>query len=170
MQRRAIVLGAVAAAVLAACAREQEQAPAAEDAAPPDADPTEAVRAIYDPYFGRGVQRGELREQAPWSAELWSRLEAMIARSNEINEPILDFDPFADAQDGELANLNLSTIFIVHGSNAGVRAQFTNSGEPREVIYDLVWENDGWRVDNIRTSQWDLRQIAAAPNAAAIAQ
>jgi hypothetical protein len=34
-------------------------------------------------------------------------------------------------------------------------------GRPTEIVYDLIWENGGWRVDNIRTSAWDLRRIAA---------
>lgn len=170
MHRRAIVLG-VAAAALTACSRQQDKAAEAEteaEAAPPEADPAAFVRALYEPYLTGGALP-EFRRR-PWSARLRSELDAMIARSNAINEPILDFDPIIDAQDYELRSLNVIPIFRVEAANAGVRAQFVNMGEPREVIYDLVWEGGGWRIDNMRTSVWNLRQIAAAPNADAIRQ
>ena len=168
MHRRAILFGAAAAA-LAACSR-QEGKTVDVPPAPAAPDPAGVVRGLYGPYLGEGAQAREFRDQAPWSADLWRQLEAMIARSNAINEPILDFDPVMDAQDGALTDLNVTTDAVTENSHAVVRARFTNLGEQKEVLYDLVWENNGWRVDNIRTSAWDLRQIAAAPNAAAIAQ
>lgn len=162
MHRRAIVLGAAAAA-LAACSRQQTKTE--EPATAPAPDPAAIVRELYGPYLGERAQPAEFRDQAPWSVDLWRQLEAMIARSSAINEPILDFDPVIDAQDGAPANLNVTTDAVAENSHAVVRASFTNLGEPKEVIYDLVWEDGAWRVDNIRTSAWDLRQIAAAPSA-----
>jgi hypothetical protein len=157
MHRRAIVLGAAAVAALAACTRQQN----AETEAPPAPDPAAVVRAIYEPYLTEGAQFPDFRDQAPWSADLWRQLEAMTERSNALNAPILDFDPAIDAQDAELTNLNIATDSVVENSHATVRATFTNMGRPTEIVYDLIWENGGWRVDNIRTSAWDLRRIAA---------
>jgi hypothetical protein len=91
------------------------------------------------------------------------QLEAMSARSQAMGEPILDFDPLIDAQDYQLSDLNVTTDAVVENSHATVRASFNNNGQPAEVLYDLIWENGAWRVDNIRTSNWDLRQIAAGP-------
>lgn len=51
---------------------------------------------------------------------------------------------------------------MVQDANAGVRAEFTNFGDPKVVRYDLVWEGGGWRIDNISTGSWNLRQIATA--------
>ncbi len=62
----------------------------------------------------------------------------------------------------ELANLIVSPVFMVQDANAGVRAEFTNFGDPKVVRYDLVWEGGGWRIDNISTGSWNLRQIATA--------
>ena len=64
------------------------------------------------------------RDQAPWSAGLWAQLEAMMARSQARNEPILDFDPVIGAQDHQLANLNVATEAISENSHAVVRASF----------------------------------------------
>ena len=49
-----------------------------------------------------------------------------------------------------------------------MRVTFNNATTPTNIIYDLIWEDDRWKVDNIRGEGWDLRQIAAAPNADAI--
>jgi hypothetical protein len=165
MHRRAIILGSVSVAVLAACSRQEQKAETPTAAAP---DPAAVIRPLYDRYFTEGAEFPEFREQAPWSADLWAQLEAMVARSNAINEPILDFDPLIDAQDYQLSNLNVTTEAIAENSHATVRASFTNGPRPTEVVYDMIWEGGAWRVDNIRTAMWDLRQIAAAPNADAI--
>lgn len=165
MHRRKLLLGAAALAALAACSREAAKAPQT-----PAPDPAAAIRPLYDRYMTDGAQFPDFRNQAPWSADLWRQLEAMTQRSEALNEPILDFDPLIDAQDYQLSDLNVRTESVVENSHATVRAAFTNIGRPTEMVYDLVWEDGAWRVDNIRTATWDLRQIAAAPNADAIGQ
>lgn len=170
MDRRNFVIAAAAA--LAACSRpnEKTEAPAGEGAGRAITDPAMVIRQLYDPYLTEGATFPSFREQAPWSNELWALLEAMTARSQAINEPILDFDPLIDAQDYQLTNLNVATDGMVEASHATVRASFQNAGQPAEVLYDMVWEDDRWKVNNIRTAAWDLRQIAAAPNADSIPQ
>ncbi len=157
MRRRDFVIVAGAAA-LAACSPPASEAPEASSAAP---DPADTIRPLYDPYLTEGASLPGFEHQAPWSASLWETLQAMMARSQARGEPILDFDPLIDAQDYQLANLNVTTESVVENSHATVRASFVNAGAISEVIYDLVWENGSWRVDNIRTSRWDLRVIAA---------
>lgn len=170
MHRRAIILSAGAIAVLAACSRQNETKADTETPAPPAPDPATVIRPLYDRYLTEDAEFPAFRDQAPWSASLWAQLEAMTARSEALNEPILDFDPLIDAQDYQITNLNVATEALAENSHATVRASFANAGRPTEVVYDMVWENDGWRVDNIRASNWDLRQIASAPNADAIPQ
>ena len=158
MRRRAILLAAAGLAALAACSRQETKAP--ETQAPAAPDPAATIRPLYDRYLTEGAEFPDFRNQAPWSADLWRQLEAMTQRSEARNEPILDFDPLIDGQDYQLSNLNVATEGMVENSHASVRASFTNMGRPTEIVYDLVWEDGAWRVDNIRTSTWDLRQIA----------
>jgi hypothetical protein len=115
-----------------------------------------------------GAEFPSFEDQAPWSASLWAVLSAMTQRSEQINEPILDFDPLIGAQDYQLSNLNVANEAISEGSHAVVRVRFDNATTPTNIVYDLIWEDGGWKVDNIRGEGWDLRQIAAAPNADAI--
>jgi hypothetical protein len=166
MHRRAFVLIAAAAA-LAACTPPQEKS-----ATPPaDAsDPAATIRPLYDRYLTPNAEFPDFEHQAPWSRDLWAQLSAMSARSQALNEPILDFDPLIDAQDYELSNLNVTTDGVVADSHAVVRAAFLNGPRAAEVVFDMIWEDGAWKVDNMRGGGWDLRQIAAAPNAAAIPQ
>ena len=176
MRRRDLILGVGAAAALAACQRQEQKAdtPAAGGAGGDAAggagramtDPAMVVRQLYDPYLTPNATFPAFRDQAPWSAGLWAQLEAMMARSQAHNEPILDFDPVIGAQDHQLANLNVATEAISENSHAVVRASFTNLGRGEEIVYDLIWEGDRWKVDNIRGRDWDLRQISQQGEAA----
>ncbi|MEQ1492260.1 MAG: DUF3828 domain-containing protein [Terricaulis sp.] len=165
MRRRELML-ALGAAALAACTPPQAEAPANRTAT----DPAGVIRPLYDRYMTPDAQFPSFQEQAPWSSSLWAVLSAMTQRSEQINEPILDFDPIIGAQDYQLSDLNVVNEAVSEGSHSVVRATFKNAGTTTEIIYDLIWEDDRWKVDNIRGEGWDLRQIAAAPNADAIPQ
>lgn len=150
---------------LAACAQPAPEAPppVAEAAIP---SPEEVIRPLYDRYLNPTdpavTTYPALPDQAPWSADLRAKIIDMMARSNAANEPILNFDPFVNAQDGDTANLNVTTDAVAENSHAVVRAAFTQTGSPDEVLYDLIWEGGAWRIDNMRHAQWDLRQIVTS--------
>ncbi|MGE0742440.1 MAG: DUF3828 domain-containing protein [Hyphomonadaceae bacterium] len=152
---------ALAGAALGACSRQAEKGEAPVEAAVEYPDPAAAIRPLYDPYIVEGEAFPAFEQQAPWSRDLWTSLEAMMVRSNARNEPILDFDPVIGAQDYQLAGLDVTTEAVVPNSHAVVRARFSNLGQSEEILYDLVWEGEAWRVDNIRGADWDLRAIAA---------
>lgn len=157
MDRRAFVLMAAA---LAACERQEAKAPEEPPAAPAP-DPAEVVRAVYAPYFVENGPIPHLREQAPWSADMGARIDAMIARAQAAEEPVVDFDPIINAQDYQLTALAVTTDGVVENSHAVVRAHFSNMGHEEEILYDMVWEGGAWKVDNLRQANWDLRQVLA---------
>lgn len=165
MRRRSFII-AIAAALAACSPSPQDQAPASPA---PSSDPAAIIRPLYDRYTTPNATFPDFEHQAPWSADLWAQLSAMSARSEALNEPILDFDPLIGAQDYQLSNLNVTADSIVPDSHAVVRAAFENAGTHTEIVYDLIWEGGAWKIDNMRGDGWDLRQIAAAPNADAIA-
>ncbi|GAM96507.1 hypothetical protein U91I_00126 [alpha proteobacterium U9-1i] len=159
MLRRALF--GFALAVLAACsppAGKQDDPPAVV------ADPAETIRPLYDRYMTDPAVTTfpTLEEQAPWSASMRQTLVDMMARSQAANEPILDADPFVLAQDWQISAVAVATESVVANESAVVRANIVNMGAPRDVTYDLVWEDGGWRVDNIRADGFDLRQVAAS--------
>jgi hypothetical protein len=159
-------MGLALAAALAACGPRTEQAEApAPDAQRAITDPAPVVRALYEPYLVPDGRTPGLLDSAPWSARMRGELEAMMARSEALGEPILNFDPLINAQDWVLGDVNAVTEAIVEASHATVRASFLNGGHREEVVYDLIWEDDRWKVDNVRGSEWDLRAIVTAPAA-----
>lgn len=125
-------------------------------------DPSAIVLQLYEPYAVPDGSVPALLEAAPWSARLHGELAAMLARARAQGEPILDFDPIINAQDYHLGAVAAAPEAVVEGSHAVVRARFQNGGLNEEVVYDLVWQDDRWKVDNIRTPDWDLRAIATS--------
>lgn len=156
MLRRTMLLAA-AASIAAACSRQAAQP------APSGPDPAEAIISIYAPYMAPNAPFPDFEHQAPWSQDLWAQMQAMMARSREIDEPILNFDPVINAQDGGVSALAVTTDAVAYGSHAVVRARFVNLGRQEEILFDLIWENDAWRVNNIRHAEWDLREIITPP-------
>ena len=159
LHRRALLAGTLSAAAVAACT--PPQAENTETAAV--TDPSAVIRPLYDRYLTPDAQFPEFREHAPWSNAMWTEISGMTARSEALNEPILDFDPIIGAQDYQLSDLTVTTEAAVQNSHAAVRARFTNIGAPQEIVFYTVWEGEGWRVDNITGADWDLRQIVAGP-------
>lgn len=151
------LLLALAVALSACGAREAGNTPA--DAARAIPDPAPVVRAIYEPYLDAEAAPRPLIEAAPWSRSLSALIEGLEARVIEEEAPILDFDPLIDAQDWQLSDVSAETESLVEASHASVRARFTNSGAAQEVSYDLIWEDERWKVDNVRGPAWDLRSI-----------
>ncbi|MGD9968258.1 MAG: DUF3828 domain-containing protein [Hyphomonadaceae bacterium] len=160
MRRRELML-ALSAAVLAACQQEQTdiETPSADVASGAITDPAVVVRQIYDAYLADGDRPPSYRQAVPWSAQMTADLAAMDARVPAGESGPLEADPVIDGQDYALSDVSTVTDGVVEGSHAVVRASFTNIGERREVIYDLVWQDNRWKVDNIRTAQWDMRNI-----------
>jgi hypothetical protein len=159
MKRRAFVLTA-AAALAASCSPPQQSAAPENTPAGDYPDPAETIRPLYERYMDPNAAFPALLDQAPWSPAMRGALEAMIARSQAEQAPILDFDPFINAQDYQISAVTVATEGVVANSHATVRAAFVNAGAPDEVLYDLVWEGEAWTVDNVRHEGWDLRQIA----------
>jgi hypothetical protein len=161
MKRRYFLMGA-ALVVVAACSPPAATTEATTEA-PAVTDPAELIRPLYERYMTPAASTTfpTFENQAPWSSDLWAQLSAMTARSEERQEPILDFDPFIGAQDYELSNVTVTTDAVSENSHAVVRAHFTNLGQETTVLYDMIWQNNEWRVDNMRGDGWDLRQVAA---------
>lgn len=160
MRRRDLILGAAA---LAACSPPQQTS---EPQAAAGGDPADVVRAVYEPYLAESDENlPGLVDRAPWSASLRPLVEraAYFEPGESIDPDGLTFDPFLSSQEWGIENndLNVTTEAVVPGSHAVVRARFNRD---MEVVYDMIWEDGGWRIDNMRSGGgedgWDLRRIA----------
>lgn len=130
-------------------------------AAPVFDDPAGLIEYAYEPYES-GVFPEDVTELfSPTLKQLW---EGMVARSADLEMPLLDFDPFVDGQDYEISELVISHP-AVDGDSAIVAVSFLNFGEPRELRYTLVRRVEGWKIDDIESLAgefpWRLSELLA---------
>lgn len=113
--------------------------------AQPFETPEALLEAFYQPYFTDNFSDDEsaLRSQA---------LNTLYA-ADEANTPAgelgaLSFDPYVDGQDYQLSNFVIGEAKI-DGDQAVVDVSFDNFDQPVELTYELVFEDDGWKIDDV---------------------
>jgi len=107
--------------------------------------PEALLDAFYEPYF-----TGEFYEdETPFRS---AALQALYDRDAEITPDgelgALSFDPYIDGQDFDVADFSIDAV-AEDGNLATAGVSFTNFGEPRQLVYDLVFEDGGWRIDDM---------------------
>lgn len=122
-------------------------------AAPADTSAHDFVAAIYDTYVGKngnGIaldsEQTVRRYFEPALAALIRRDQAEAARRNE--PPMLDFDPFVDAQDWDIAAFDV-TVSDGGPGQAKATVKFENSGKETLVALDLVKLGNAWKISDI---------------------
>jgi hypothetical protein len=96
-------------------------------------------------YFGPELAKAMLRDRTD------------AKKRNEV--PLLNGDPFIDAQDWEIADLKIEMQPGTTRRNATGVVTFTNAGEPRAVTVDLIKTGDGWRIYEINAPSGSLRGL-----------
>ena len=132
-----VLLAAFALPVLSAPANDSPQALLKElyrvhaQGEGPILDPTgQKVRRIY------------------FTPDLAAALDRELNRPDPEEMGKLDFDPFYNAQDTELGEMDIA-VPKVSGKQTTAIVRFTNFGENMEIVYRVVQEKQGWRIDDI---------------------
>ena len=132
---------------------------ATAESAPPQA----FVDAIYKHYLGKDLKGLALSSAAVirryFAPPLSDAIVKDFAAAHKAGEvPLLNGDPFIDAQDWEISNLK--TAVKSTGSNTAVAiVTFVMFMEPRTITLDLVNTPAGWRITDIRWAKGSLRAI-----------
>ncbi len=141
LKRRTIMLGILFAAV------------AAPFATAADAAARAFVASIYDAYKGKNGNGVALdsdsavrRRFEPSLAALIRKDQKEAARRDEVGT--LDFDPFVDAQDWDIAAVDIA-MNETAPDKATATVNFTNSGKPITIVLDLVKIKNDWRIGDI---------------------
>jgi len=156
--RRTVILGAVCAPLALGL-----PAPAA------DASALAFVDDIYSAYKGKDAkghpldgERAIRRYFEQSLATLMVNDQKLAAKRGEVG--LLDFDPFIDAQDRDIATFDIAVDDSAPGK-AMATIKFTNLDKPTTVLLDLVKIKNDWRVADItwlRDGKRDsLREIYA---------
>jgi hypothetical protein len=112
------------------------------------------VAAIYDSYKGKDSkgypaltdERGIRRTFAPSLADLMIKDRRTASRHGDVGQ--LDFDPFIDGQDWEIAAFDIA-MSDEAPTKATATITFTNAGTPTSVVLHLVRIGTAWRIDDI---------------------
>ncbi len=127
--------------------------------------PKALLEAIYAPYLVASSDWQERDETLLRSAGL----NALFAKdSEEAGGEVgrIDFDPYINGQDWQIADLSIGEPMIT-GDTATAEVTFSNFDDPQDMTFSLVKEADGWKVDNVvsRAGEYpyDLKQTLSAP-------
>jgi Protein of unknown function (DUF3828) len=157
MNRRSMNRALAMQAVLVAAAAMAIAANA--ETAPPQA----FVDGIYKHYLGKNSKGLALSNDAlirryfpPPLADAIVKDFAQAHKAGEV--PLLNGDPFVDAQDWEIENLK-TAVKSTGASTAVATASFVQFMEPRTVTLELVNTPAGWRIAEIRSASGSLRAL-----------
>ena len=107
--------------------------------------PEALLEALYEPY----ITDEFVEDDSVFRSEALNSLYAADAENTPEGEMgAISFDPYIDGQDYEITALEVGEP-VIDGDKAKVDVSFTNFGEPRVISYDLVFENGGWKVDDL---------------------
>jgi hypothetical protein len=139
--RRAIVLGAAACAAIATAASAA------------DASARAFVAAIYDAYVGKSGNGVALDSNQKIQHYFEPSLAALIVKdqndaAQRKDVSTLDFDPFVDAQDWDIAAYNV-TVSDKGTDKASATVTFNNFGKAKTVVLDLVKIKSDWKISDI---------------------
>ena len=134
-------------------------------AAEPNASPQSLLYELYRVHAqGEGPilnPTAQKQRQIFFTSSLAAALDRELNRVDPEETATLDFDPFYNAQETELGEIDIA-VPKVSGSRVNAIVRFSNFGEPEEIVYQLVQDAHGWRIDDILFSEGNtLRRTLA---------
>ena len=119
--------------------------------AQPYAEPSDLLEAFYKPYFDGSFPDDESEFRSTDLQALYDN-DAEITPEGEMGA--LSFDPYVDGQDYEITEFEIGAAGIA-GDYASADVTFNNFGEPRRLMFELVREDGGWKIDDVVSNNPD---------------
>ena len=117
------------------------------------------LEALYAPYQSTTAQPVTLEQPTKYYEA--GLAQAMLAHFEEAKKrdeaPELNGDPICDCQDYEPFKAKIAPMRL-SGSRAQTVVTFVN-GRPQRLDIDLIATKAGWRIYDIRTSDYGLRRL-----------
>jgi hypothetical protein len=122
-------------------------------AAAGDAAATAFVTKIYDAYKGKDAKGITLDKDADYRRYFEPSLVALIdkdqkAAAKRKEVPTLDGDPFIDAQEWQITDLDIA-VTDVPPDKVTATVTYKNFDEPVKVVLNLVKVKNDWRIADI---------------------
>ena len=115
------------------------------------AEPYELLEAFYQPYFDGNFPEDESRFRSAALQALYDN-DAEITPEGEMGA--LGFDPYVDGQDYEITDFEVGAAGIAD-IYASADVTFKNFGEPRSLMFEMVFEDGGWKIDDVVSNSPD---------------
>lgn len=127
------------------------------------ASPQSFVDGIYKHYLGKESKGLSLSDSAAirryFAPPLSDAMMKDFAAAHKAGEvPMLNGDPFIDAQDWDIANVK-TAVKSTGASTAVATVTFTIFMKPRTLTLDLVNTKAGWRIADIHGPSGSLRAL-----------
>lgn len=107
--------------------------------------PQALIEAVYAPYVAQQLPEDE----ASWRSERLNALyQADAERTPEGEMGALGFDPYINGQDWTITDLAIGEP-VLSGESGTVSVTFKNFGVEQELVYTVVREAGGWKVDDV---------------------
>jgi hypothetical protein len=120
------------------------------------------LHTIYDQYKGA---EGPPLDDAAIQKYFTPEMAGLIKKDSDAAKarggvPLLNGDPFIDAQDWQIDGLKIVVDEPKPGIGVGV-VTFNNFGQPFEIRLDLAKTPEGWRIAEIYAPSGTLRELFA---------
>lgn len=113
--------------------------------------PKSLIEAFYAPYLvaSENFDSKAFDDQNTMrSAALQELYDQDAADTPEGEQGTLDFDPYIGGQDWTITDFEIGQA-RVDGDTASIDVSFKNFGEVRNLTYELVMENGGWKINDL---------------------
>jgi hypothetical protein len=156
MMKRRLLAAFAAISLFASFAQAQQQ------------DAKSFVESIYKQYLGKNTPSVDLSSREGLELYFTPSLADLIDKDAKEAEkqqeaPLLNGDPFVDAQDWEITDPVVAVQTQENGKGAIATATFKNFGKAVSVRLALVMTPKGWRIDDVFWSEGNLRALYKPP-------
>jgi hypothetical protein len=128
--------------------------------------PKALLEALYFPYFqGYDYDWSDWHQTDFRSKALNALFEKDAAETPDDEIGRIDFDPYINAQDYEITDFAIGDARI-NGDAASVEVKFKNFDDPQDIMFSLVNEDGGWKIDDVESKvdpTYKLTELLTAP-------
>lgn len=128
--------------------------------------PKALLEALYFPYFqGYDYDWSDWHQTDFRSKALNALFEKDAAETPDDEIGRIDFDPYINAQDYEITDFKIGEAKIT-GDTATVEVKFKNFGDAQDIVFSLVNEDGGWKIDDVESKSdptYRLTELLVAP-------
>jgi len=128
--------------------------------------PKALLEALYAPYLKGDSFDWSKWDETPFRSKALNALFTRDTKEAKGEVGRLDFDPYVDGQDYQITGLKIGDP-TVNGLKATEEVTFKNFDDAEDLIFTLVKESGGWKIDDVvshrKDNPYSLKTIMSGP-------